>query len=53
MRKKPDIDPAKLNEEVVKALPAPEKGNWVFYFPGAILQGMPAVQPPFCDPDLS
>src|SRR5215831_4827296 len=32
----------KLNEDVVKALPVPETGNKVHYFPGAILQGKEA-----------
>jgi integrase len=32
----------KLNEEVVKALPVPEKGNRVSYFAGARLQGVTA-----------
>ncbi len=32
----------KLNEAVVKALPVPETGNRVHYFPGAILQGKEA-----------
>jgi integrase len=32
----------KLNEDVVKALPAPETGNKVFYFPDAVLQGAKA-----------
>jgi integrase len=29
----------KLNEDVVKGLPTPEKGNRITYFPNAILQG--------------
>jgi integrase len=33
---------AKLNEKVVRALPIPKTGNHVYYFPGAILQGVPA-----------
>jgi integrase len=32
----------KLNEDVVKALPVPESGNRVHYFPDAILQGAKA-----------
>jgi integrase len=32
----------KLNEAVVRALPVPETGNKVHYFPGAILQGKEA-----------
>jgi integrase len=30
---------ARLNEEVVKSLPAPESGNKITYYPDAILQG--------------
>jgi integrase len=33
---------AKLNADVVKALPAPEFGNKVWYFPDAVLQGAKA-----------
>jgi integrase len=29
----------KLNEETIKRLPAPEKGNRITYFPAAVLQG--------------
>ena len=29
----------KLNEEVIKRLPLPQKGNRITYFPGAVLQG--------------
>jgi integrase len=29
----------RLNEETIKRLPAPEKGNRITYFPGAVLQG--------------
>jgi integrase len=29
----------KLNEEAIKRLPLPEKGNRINYFPGAVLQG--------------
>src|SRR5215475_14436912 len=32
----------KLNEEIVKALPVPEAGNKVHYFPDATLQGAKA-----------
>jgi integrase len=32
----------KLNEDTVQALPAPEKGNKVYYFPDAVLQGKKA-----------
>src|SRR5271166_4179505 len=32
----------KLNEDVIKGLPAPAKGNRVTYFPGAVLQGVQA-----------
>src|SRR5262249_44771763 len=32
----------KLNEQTVKALPVPEAGNKVHYFPGAVLQGTKA-----------
>src|SRR5205823_12063832 len=29
----------KLNEEIIKRLPIPEKGNRITYFPAAVLQG--------------
>src|SRR6266403_711030 len=32
-------DLLKLNEEAIKRLPLPEKGNRITYFPGAVLQG--------------
>jgi integrase len=32
----------KLNEDVIKGLPAPANGNRVTYFPGAVLQGVQA-----------
>jgi hypothetical protein len=31
-----------LNDTTVKALPAPERGNKIYYFAGAVLQGVPA-----------
>jgi integrase len=31
--------PVKLNEETIKRLPVPEKGNRITYFPAAVLQG--------------
>jgi hypothetical protein len=31
--------PKPLNENAVKALPVPETGNRIHYFPGAIIQG--------------
>jgi integrase len=31
-----------LNDAIVKALPAPERGNKIHYFGGAVLQGIPA-----------
>jgi integrase len=31
----------KLNEETIKRLPIPEKGNRITYFPAAVLQGTP------------
>ena len=34
--------PTKLNEQVVRSLPAPKSGNKVWYFPGATLQGKQA-----------
>jgi hypothetical protein len=34
--------PGKLNEEIVKQLPVPAKGNRVTYFPGAMIQGAKA-----------
>jgi hypothetical protein len=34
-------DPVKLNEETIKRLPIPEKGNRITYFPAAVLQGAP------------
>jgi integrase len=31
-----------LNEATIKGLPIPERGNKIHYFPGALLQGVPA-----------
>jgi len=31
-----------LNDATIKALPAPERGNKIYYFAGAVLQGVPA-----------
>jgi integrase len=40
---RPDTaDMNNLNEETVKALAAPERGNKIYYFAGAVLQGVPA-----------
>src|SRR5215470_1298303 len=33
------MNPGKLNEEAVKKLPVPDKGNRVTYFPRAVIQG--------------
>lgn len=35
-------DPQRLNEEIVKSLPLPDRGNKIHYFPGAVLQGIAA-----------
>jgi integrase len=33
------LNPVRLNEETIKRLPIPEKGNRITYFPDAVLQG--------------